>query len=175
MEKGREIRIRLGEGGIKSVSKCKKNFYNSIDISSAAKYNDNIRGGIYVDERGRTVMRFDDMFENRDIVAFKLKNILRDFGYTKVSFSEMTGISRPTLDKLLNAAVDSKSTFDKHLRKILDVLNISAEALLFYSPAPKAAEAVYSNNAPADHRMNEKAQKQYHLLEDVLELCTIYY
>lgn len=122
-------------------------------------------------------MKFDDLFEQRTLLAEKLKNCIRDMGYTKISFSKKTDISRPTLDRLLNGTIDNKSTFDKHLQKILLVLNMTADELLFYSPSleQKTVEAVYSLNAPSDYTMDEKAEKQYNLLMDVLDLCTIYY
>ena len=39
----------------------------------------------------------------------------------------------------------------------------------------EAVDVVYSENAPNDYQMNKKAQKQYGLLMDVLDLCEIYY
>lgn len=120
-------------------------------------------------------MRFDELFENRTLAASKLKTILRERGFSKVSFCKKTGISRPTFDKLLNADIDNKSTFDKHFQKILAALNLSVKDLLLFEERPKAITAVYSSTAPADYQMSEKAQKQYNLLQDVLELCFIYY
>lgn len=121
------------------------------------------------------VMKFDDLFEQRSLVAIKLKDCIRDCGYTKVSFAKKANISRPTLDRLLNGTIDNKSTFDKHLQKVLSVLNLSADKLIFFNTAPKAIDAVYSQNAPSDYQMSEKAKKQYELLMDILDLCDIYY
>ena len=45
-------------------------------------------------------MKFDELFEQRSLVASKLKDCIRDMGYTKVSFATKADISRPTLDKL---------------------------------------------------------------------------
>lgn len=121
-------------------------------------------------------MRFDELFEQRSLVASKLKDCIRDRGYTKVSFAGKAEISRPTLDKLLNGSIDSKSTFDRHLHKILKMLNMSAEELMVYHPASaKMVTAVYSQNAPTDHEMSDIAKRQYGLLLDVIDLCTIYY
>lgn len=122
-------------------------------------------------------MTFDILFEQRILVAEKLKECLRQSGFTKVSFSKKTGISRPTLDRLLNGTIDSKSTFDKHLQKILFVLDMKAEDLLFYhkSKSNQEVDVVYSSNEPVNYVMNETAQRQYQLLLDVLDLCTIYY
>lgn len=122
-------------------------------------------------------MRFDELFEQRSLVASKLKECIRDKGYTKVSFASKADISRPTLDKLLNGTIDSKSTFDRHLQKILKLLNMSVDELMFYhSSSAKAVTAtVFSQNAPVEHEMSETAKQQYNLLLDVIDLCAIYY
>ena len=122
-------------------------------------------------------MKFDELFEQRSLVASKLKDCIRDLGYTKVSFAAKADISRPTLDKLLNGSIDNKSTFDRHLQKILKLLNMSVEDLMLYHSTPVRvdAQAVFSQNAPMDHKMSDTAKKQYNLLLDVIDLCAIYY
>ena len=122
-------------------------------------------------------MKFDELFEQRSLVASKLKDCIRDMGFTKVSFAAKADISRPTLDKLLNGSINNKSSFDRHLQKILKMLNMSVEELIFYhqTPAQTATATVFSQNAPMDHEMSEIAQKQYNLLLDVIDLCAIYY
>ena len=121
-------------------------------------------------------MKFDELFEQRILVASKLKDLLRDEGYTKVSFARRVDISRPTLDKLLSGSIDSKSSFDKHLQKIMKAMRISVDELLLYqSKKPKAVTAVYSQNAPDNHQMSDIAKEQYNLLLDVVDLCAIYY
>lgn len=121
-------------------------------------------------------MRFDELFEQRSLVASKLKDCMRDKGYTKVSFAKKAEISRPTLDKLLNGSIDSKATFDRHLQKILKMMNMSVDELMFYSAqTSKSVMAVYSQNAPEDHEMSNTARKQYDLLMDIIDLCAIYY
>ena len=122
------------------------------------------------------MMRFDELFEQRSLVASKLKECLRDKGYTKVSFAKKAEISRPTLDKLLNGSVDSKSTFDRHLHKILKMMNMSVDELMLYSVQQiRSVEVVYSQNAPDNHEMSDTARKQYDLLMDIIDLCAIYY
>ena len=122
-------------------------------------------------------MKFDDLFEQRSLVALKLKDCIRDLGYTKVSFASKADISRPTLDKLLNGSINNKSSFDRHLQKILKLLNMTVEDLMLYHSTPIKidAQAVFSQNAPMDHEMNDTAKKQYSLLLDVIDLCAIYY
>ena len=120
-------------------------------------------------------MKFDELFEQRQLVANKIKECIREKGYTKVSFARMANISRPTLDRLLNGSIDNKSTFDRHLQKILHILNLSVDELLFYKKKQKSIAAVCSENSPTNYKMSEKAQKQYGLLMDIIDLCEIYY
>ncbi len=121
-------------------------------------------------------MRFDELFEQRSLVASKLKDCIRDKGYTKVSFAKKADISRPTLDRLLNGSIDNKTTFDRHLQKILKMMNMTVDELLLYSAQQsRPVEAVYSQNAPEDHEMSDTARKQYDLLLDIVDLCAVYY
>lgn len=121
-------------------------------------------------------MNFDELFENRNLVASKLKDFLRDKGFTKISFAKKANISRPTLDKLLNGSLDSKAAFDRHMQKILKTLNTSASDLVLFSARrEKPITAVYSQNTPADHEKSATACKQFDLLMDIVDLCAIYY
>ena len=122
-------------------------------------------------------MKFDELFEQRSLVASKLKDVIRDMGYTKVSFASKADISRPTLDRLLNGSIDNKRSFDRHLQKILRLLNMTVEDLMLYHSVPKkvSTATVYSQNAPMNHEMSDKAKKQYDFLLDLIDLCAIYY
>lgn len=122
-------------------------------------------------------MKFDELFEQRSLVASKLKDVIRDMGYTKVSFASKADISRPTLDRLLNGSIDNKRSFDRHLQKILKLLNMTVEDLMLYHSVPKkvSTATVYFQNAPMNHEMSDKAKKQYDLLLDLIDLCAIYY
>ena len=120
-------------------------------------------------------MRFDELFEMRKLTGTKLKDYIRSNGFSKVSFCKKTEISRPTLDKILNGEIDSKSTFDKHLNKILTSLSIDPDTLMGFSPRIQSADAVFSENAPIDYQVNDKAKMEYDLLQDILNLCSVYY
>ena len=75
-------------------------------------------------------MRFDELFEMRKLTGIKLKDYISGNGFTKVSFCKKAEISRPTLDKILNGEIDSKSSFDKHLNKIFTSLGIGPDTLI---------------------------------------------
>ena len=124
-------------------------------------------------------MRFDELFEMRKLTGTKLKDYIRSNGFSKVSFCKKTEISRPTLNKILNGEIDSKSTFDKHLNKILTSLSIDQDTLMGFLPRVQSVDvdvdAVYSQNAPIDYQMSDKAKMEYDLLQDILNLCSVYY
>ena len=120
-------------------------------------------------------MRFDELFEKRKLTGTKLKDYIRSNGFSKVSFCKKTEISRPTLDKILNGEIDSKSTFDRHLNKILTSLSIDTDTLMRFSPRVQSVDVGCWQNAPNDYQMNDKAKMEYDLLQDILNLCSVYY
>ena len=44
-----------------------------------------------------------------------------------------------------------------------------------FLPREESVNAVYSQNAPVDYQMDDKAKKEYDLLQDILNLCSVYY
>ena len=68
---------------------------------------------------------------------YKCKNlleVLKRQGYTKVSFSKAADISRPTLNSIIgdkiNSKINSMTTFEKHICKILNVLDVNKDDLV---------------------------------------------
>ena len=118
------------------------------------------------------------LFENRRLIGENILNIVIDYGYTKSSFSRLTNISRPTLDKLIKGEVDSLATFKTHVRKILETQGMVEEQLLNYVPkynAKKELVFALSDNAPENHALNPKAQEMFGILEDIVHMCELYY
>lgn len=118
------------------------------------------------------------LFENRKLIGKNILNIIKDNGYTKSSFSRLTNISRPTLDKLIKGEVDSLATFKTHVRKILETQDMNEEQLLNYVPkynAKKELVFALSDNAPENHALNPKVQEMFGILEDIVHMCELYY
>lgn len=46
-----------------------------------------------------------------------------------------------------------------------------------FSPRVQSVDvdAVYSQNAPSDYQINDKVKMEYDLLQDILNLCSVYY
>lgn len=119
-------------------------------------------------------MNIQDLFIHQQDVAEKLKTVLRDRGYTKVSFSKQLGITRPTLDTILNGECSSTTKYNSYFEKILDVLTLSPASLYSVRVTAPMVSAVYSSNAPADYIPSEKEKKQCDLLENLLALASTY-
>ena len=75
----------------------------------------------------------------------------------------------------LKGNVDNERVFSKCLYCALAALSISVDALACFEPKLKSTDTVRRESVPKDYRMSAKAQKQYGLLMDILELCGIYY
>ena len=44
-----------------------------------------------------------------------------------------------------------------------------------FSPRVQSVDAMCSQKAQTDYQMNDKAKMEYDLLQDILNLCSIYY
>lgn len=119
-------------------------------------------------------MNMKRTFEQRELVANKLKEYLRGSGYTKTSFARKSGISRTDLDNLLDGKINDKGAFENLLKVSLSTLDVPLDTILLSSPSP-IEPLLISNEIPDHIKLNIKAQKQYNLLLNILSLCEIYY
>lgn len=73
---------------------------------------------------------FEDLFDRRSTVGANIERILDDRKITKVELCKNTGVSRPTIDKLLAGTLTSKTNYEKHISKVLTYLKISPDGIL---------------------------------------------
>ena len=116
-----------------------------------------------------------ELFENRESVAEKLKNLLRERGYTKISFASWAGIYKPTLERLLSGTIENRMTFNRTIHRVLEVLKITPDELIFFEPGNKPVDAMFFDSFPAYYQMTGNAEKEYDCLMDIIDLCEIYY
>lgn len=74
--------------------------------------------------------KIEDLFDKRELVGAKLEQILEEKSYTKIKFCKESGLSRPTLDKLLSGNLTSKTNYEKHISKALKCLSLTPDMLL---------------------------------------------
>lgn len=70
------------------------------------------------------------LFDARSTVAVRLGEVIKKGGYTKSGVCADTGISRPTLDKLLHGELAHQQNFEKHMEKLLNYFRLTANELL---------------------------------------------
>lgn len=122
-------------------------------------------------------MSIESLFENRKLVGENLITIIKDNGYTKSSFSKLTNISRPTLDKLIKGEIDSFTTFKTHIEKILESQEMDDKQLMHYIPKyneKKEYAFALSDNSPENHSINSKAKEMFDILEDIVHMYELY-
>lgn len=117
----------------------------------------------------------DALFETRKLVCEKLKACIRSKRVTKVNICKKAKISRPILEELLNGEIDNKSVFDEHLYKILDSLKITPDFLMKALPETQQPDEMCLQAVFENYQMSEKAMREYELLQDILNLCSVYY
>lgn len=100
---------------------------------------------------------------------------IRSHGFSKASFCRKTGISRTELDRILSEETGSLDVSDRQMRQIVSALDIDPDVLAGPLPVGKQISAISSSGVPGQSQMNEKAKKEYDLLQDILHLCSIYY
>ena len=73
---------------------------------------------------------YEDLFDQRSVVGAKLEEMLKERNLTKIQLCKETNVSRPTIDKLLAGSVQSKANFERHMRKILEYLQVTPDLLM---------------------------------------------
>ena len=116
------------------------------------------------------------IYDNRYKIGSNLLDFIKDNGYTKSSISKLTGISRPTIDKLIKGEIDNNTTLKSHIDKIVTTFNIDLEQLINYKhlELENSDRMVASNNSPEEYEVSDKAKKMFDFLNDIVDLYEVY-
>ena len=111
----------------------------------------------------------------RKITGKNLEYYIRNHGFSKASFCRKSGISRAELDRILNKETGGLDVSDRQMRQIASALHINPNVLVSSPSDDKQRSVVSLPSVSGQLQMNEKEQKEYDLLQDILNLCNIYY
>lgn len=111
----------------------------------------------------------------RKITGENLEYYIRNHGFSKASFCRKSGISRAELDRILNKETGGLDVSDRQMRQIASALHINPNVLVSSPSDDKQRSVVNLPGVSGQLQMNEKEQKEYDLLQDILNLCSIYY
>ena len=113
------------------------------------------------------------LFENRKQIGTKIRYCILDKGYTLISFIKAKRLSKKMLNDILEGNFDNEIIFNICLYEVLEALEMSSDEVINY--VPKAISEHFISAYRVKCNLSEKAQKQYDLLSDVLDLAEIYY
>ena len=116
------------------------------------------------------------LFSERKRVGMNLYEIMKERGYTKISFSKAVNISRPTLNLLFEGEISSITTFEKHIDKINETLRVQNVDLMRDRKREAIEDMVsYSWNEPEIYEQKKKEKEMFDVLESLINLCDYYY
>lgn len=113
------------------------------------------------------------LFENRKQIGTKIRYCILDKGHTLISFAKANRLSETMLKNILNGDFDNEIIFNICLYEVLEALEMSSDEVINY--VPKAIREHFTSAYKVKYNLSEKAQKQYDLLLDILDLAEIYY
>lgn len=117
-----------------------------------------------------------DLFKEQKKIGYHLTLFLRLNGYSKSSFSNLTNISRPTLNLILSGDIKSATTFKKHMEKITNTLELPIEYFLeppsVIGEAWQQPEVQYSDRAAKER--SKDVQVILEKLDDLLDIASLY-
>ena len=79
---------------------------------------------------------FSDLYRRQKLVGARLCSIIADRDISKISLSNGTGISRPTLNKLLDGKMENETNYSTFMGKVCCYLDLSADELLAHIKNP---------------------------------------
>lgn len=117
------------------------------------------------------------METKQKIISVKLKKCLIDKGYTAVSFANRAGISETVFRSLLKTGIfdGNENEYKVMIDQVLMALQITMEDLLHYHSLSekRLTSRVSDDEAGLEKKMAGK--REYELLLDILDLCSVYY
>lgn len=120
--------------------------------------------------------QYEILFMEKKLVGNNLFQIMKEKGYTKISLSKASSISRPTLDRLFEGEINSITTFEKHVEKLKTVLEIEMEHLTTRREyLDSYYQVAYSANQPKNYVLSRTEEEMFEILDSLIDLCDFYY
>ena len=118
------------------------------------------------------------MDTQQSLISDKLRECLRDKGYTAVSFAHKAGIPETEFRRFLKPGAfdNNEDEYEEMMDRTLKTLEITMEELLQYqSSTNKDLFFRAFVGETTESAMSSVGKREYELLHDILDLCTVYY
>lgn len=115
-------------------------------------------------------------FEHQKTIANNLITFIRMNGYSKLSLSKLTGISRPTIDQILKSESPNQTTYNSQITKINETFGLKEDYFLTAQPisfTPTLPAYAFSDHG-ADSERSQKVKELLDGLDNVLDIYSMY-
>lgn len=114
-------------------------------------------------------------FEHRETIAKNLVSFLRLRGFSKLSLSKQTGISRPTIDQIIKGESTSPKQYNSQIAKINHAFELSEDYFITSRlPLPSAPPAyTYSDHSEGTAK-DPVVRELLDGLDNILDIYSLY-
>lgn len=119
-----------------------------------------------------------NLYNEQKKIGDHITKFLRLNGYSKSSFSSLTGISRPTLNLILSGEITSPATFDTHMEKITQSLDLPKDYFLnlpnVLLETWQLPTVQYSDRSELKEKQKD-VRETLENLDDLLDIASLYF
>ncbi len=115
-------------------------------------------------------------YEYREIISNNLIAFIRAKGYSKLSLSKLTGISRPTIDQILKGESPNQTIYNSQIAKINETFDLPEDYLITAVPVastPPPLTYAYSDHGN-DYEKSDVAKEALFGLDSILDVYSMY-
>lgn len=114
-----------------------------------------------------------NFFEHQTTIAKNLVTFIRLKGYSKLTFSKLTNISRPTIDQILRGESPNPSRYNDQIAKINQTFRLPDDYFITSQAIPSLSRPL--GYAYSDHGTSvEKSKQTKELLDGLDNILDIY-
>ncbi|MEK4264171.1 hypothetical protein [Paenibacillus sp. FSL L8-0499] len=113
-----------------------------------------------------------NFFEQQDTVTKNLITFIRLRGYSKLSFSKLTGIPRPTIDVILSPSNSNPTTYNTQISKITEVFELPFD--YFLRKPIKSLATTSRTHIDSDNQRSPQAKELFDGLDNILDIYGTY-
>lgn len=122
----------------------------------------------------------NDLFQYRKTIGENLLHFIRMKGYSRISFSKMTEISRSSLDRILKGKSTNATIFLQQMTKITETLDLPIDYFkngIMMQPEISPMVKNHSSDLVTVNKRGSTPQVQELLqdLDNIMELAAIYF
>ncbi|MGD7024644.1 helix-turn-helix transcriptional regulator [Rossellomorea vietnamensis] len=113
------------------------------------------------------------LYQLQSIIGENLLKFLRVNGYTKTSLAKMTGISRPTINQIVEGKSPNPKIYEEQIQKITDAFNLPIDYFTYFSDVQQEKWHLPSTQYSDRSTFSNRNELTKDLLSDLDELLTV--